>query len=450
VHFYHSGQQVVETRTGDDSGGVPDPNQLAPRHQFVWSPRYIDSLILRDENTDGDGTCTDADDKRLFYLADAKYNVTAVVALNDQTETWHVAERYLYDPYGRVRVLNGDPAVDPDGQGDPSTYPEWSVDPGPDGQQGTADDGTTSDVSNTTLYTGRELDLETSLYYYRARYYHATLGRFLTRDPLLYSAGDQNLYRYVSDEGPSEIALSGPQRPVDLPEATRNLMLSGSAAARLGLVPPLAKPAPTPASKLRGQFQVKLASVAGSSLWASRATIWWYPTWDKWGAINAGVAQEASGPDCKHVRLYQIAEQRQAIWSPIDREVKYYKPRKWQWHIDPIADPGGADLYDWVQGAGMRDTSKVKLGPVPSGDFAMLVDDFGFYKDPNVSQRCLWQNFETCAVCIDGNSKHDGEIFGCVRWGHTVASRHTPPPISLSESVVGRTAIQRALGCEQR
>jgi len=207
VHFFRSGQQVVEMRTGDDSGGVPDPNQLPPKHQFVWSPRYIDSLILRDENTDGDGTCTDADDQRLFYLADANYNVTAVVAFNDQTETWHVAERYRYDPYGRVTVLNGDPAVDPDGQTDPQTFPEWSVDPGPDGQQGTADDGTTSDVSNTTLYTGRELDLETGLYYYRARYYHPHLGRFLTRDPILYSAGDQNLYRYVASD---PILLSDP------------------------------------------------------------------------------------------------------------------------------------------------------------------------------------------------------------------------------------------------
>jgi len=135
----------------------------------------------------------------LFYLADANYNVTAVVAFNDQTETWQVAERYLYDPYGGVTVLNGDTTVDPDGQADPQTFPEWSVDPGPDGQSGTSDDGTTSDVSNTTLYTGRELDPETRLYYYRARYYHPHLGRFLSRDPLGYAAGDENLYRYVLD-----------------------------------------------------------------------------------------------------------------------------------------------------------------------------------------------------------------------------------------------------------
>jgi len=189
---------VVETRAATvQNGQPPAAENLEPKHQFVWSLRYIDSLIVRDENVDGDASCTGSADQRLFYLADANYNVTAVVAFNEQTETWHVAERYLYDPYGRVTVLNGDPAVDPDGQADPQTFPEWSVDPGPDGQSGTADDGTTSDVSNTTLYTGRELDAETGLYYYRARYYHAHLGRFLTRDPLGYAAGDENLYGYV-------------------------------------------------------------------------------------------------------------------------------------------------------------------------------------------------------------------------------------------------------------
>ncbi|HEX8913938.1 MAG TPA: RHS repeat-associated core domain-containing protein, partial [Humisphaera sp.] len=46
--------------------------------------------------------------------------------------------------------------------------------------------------------TGREYDPETGLYYYRARYYHPDLGRFLNRDPLLYDAGDLNLYAYCA------------------------------------------------------------------------------------------------------------------------------------------------------------------------------------------------------------------------------------------------------------
>jgi RHS repeat-associated protein len=48
-------------------------------------------------------------------------------------------------------------------------------------------------------YTGRELDSETGLYYYRARYYNPTTGRFLSEDPISFGGGDANLYRYVEN-----------------------------------------------------------------------------------------------------------------------------------------------------------------------------------------------------------------------------------------------------------
>jgi RHS repeat-associated protein len=41
-----------------------------------------------------------------------------------------------------------------------------------------------SNYGNPYYFTGREYDPETSLYYYRARYYDADLGRFTTMDPL--------------------------------------------------------------------------------------------------------------------------------------------------------------------------------------------------------------------------------------------------------------------------
>src|SRR6185312_6939033 len=34
-------------------------------------------------------------------------------------------------------------------------------------------------------------------YYYRGRYYDASTGRFLSKDPILFNGGDANLYRYV-------------------------------------------------------------------------------------------------------------------------------------------------------------------------------------------------------------------------------------------------------------
>lgn len=55
---------------------------------------------------------------------------------------------------------------------------------------------TGSSNSNPYQYTGREND-GTALYYYRARYYHPELQRFLSEDPIEFVAGDVNLYSYV-------------------------------------------------------------------------------------------------------------------------------------------------------------------------------------------------------------------------------------------------------------
>jgi RHS repeat-associated protein len=52
--------------------------------------------------------------------------------------------------------------------------------------------------ANSFQYTGRENDI-TGLYYYRARYYHPALQRFISEDPLEFDAGDFNLYNYVSN-----------------------------------------------------------------------------------------------------------------------------------------------------------------------------------------------------------------------------------------------------------
>ena len=49
-------------------------------------------------------------------------------------------------------------------------------------------------ITNPYTFTGRRLDDETGLFYYRNRYYHAQLGRFVTRDPIGYEGGGWNLY----------------------------------------------------------------------------------------------------------------------------------------------------------------------------------------------------------------------------------------------------------------
>ncbi|MFH7321103.1 RHS repeat-associated core domain-containing protein [Desulfurivibrio sp. D14AmB] len=46
-------------------------------------------------------------------------------------------------------------------------------------------------------FTAREYDRETGLYYYRARYYDAPAGRFISKDPIGFAGDGPNLYAYV-------------------------------------------------------------------------------------------------------------------------------------------------------------------------------------------------------------------------------------------------------------
>ena len=54
-------------------------------------------------------------------------------------------------------------------------------------------------MKNEILFTGRWLDKSTNLYYYRARWYDAEDGRFVSKDPIGFDSGDWNLYRYVGN-----------------------------------------------------------------------------------------------------------------------------------------------------------------------------------------------------------------------------------------------------------
>ena len=53
-------------------------------------------------------------------------------------------------------------------------------------------------VVNNFRYTAREFDIETNLYFYRARYYDPAVARFLSEDPLAFGAG-VNFYRYADN-----------------------------------------------------------------------------------------------------------------------------------------------------------------------------------------------------------------------------------------------------------
>ncbi|RMG32193.1 MAG: RHS repeat-associated core domain-containing protein, partial [Planctomycetota bacterium] len=52
-------------------------------------------------------------------------------------------------------------------------------------------------------YTGRLWDADAQLYYYRARWYDPTAGRFISEDPVGFAAGDANISRYAGNNSPN-------------------------------------------------------------------------------------------------------------------------------------------------------------------------------------------------------------------------------------------------------
>ncbi|MDD2907836.1 MAG: polymorphic toxin type 33 domain-containing protein [Candidatus Gracilibacteria bacterium] len=68
-----------------------------------------------------------------------------------------------------------------------------------------------ADIGNTILFTGREYDKEIGLYYLRARYYDANLGRFISRDPIG-QVDDVNLYSYVGNNVMNYVDLMGTEK----------------------------------------------------------------------------------------------------------------------------------------------------------------------------------------------------------------------------------------------
>ena len=164
VNLLYAGWQAVEERDAD-AGTV-----LA---QNVWSAAYVDAMVLRDADTDGDGAVTDAGgSRRLYALHDANFDVTAVTDAGG-----NVVERYAYDPYGERTVLDA----------------SW---------QPTV--GNQSGVGFVHGHQGLRLDEAAGLYDNRWRMYDPKLGRFTSQDPMGYIDG---MSRYAAYGGSPATAV---------------------------------------------------------------------------------------------------------------------------------------------------------------------------------------------------------------------------------------------------
>ena len=147
TRYFHDDKRIIEEQ---DALG-------ATQATYVYG-NYIDEVLTMDRGG-----------QTYYYHQNALWSVAA---LTDSAA--NPVERYAYDAYGFVSVS--------DGTSTPVPLNAWGT--------------PHSAIGNPYLFTGRQLDEETGLYFYRARHYDTEKGRFLQRDPQGYVDG-VNLYEYV-------------------------------------------------------------------------------------------------------------------------------------------------------------------------------------------------------------------------------------------------------------
>ncbi|MBS0660717.1 MAG: hypothetical protein JSR82_21060 [Verrucomicrobia bacterium] len=109
-----------------------------------------------------------------------------LVLYGDGPESGAVAEQYAYDAFGRAMVFNAAGVLQ-----------------NPNGALAQ------SAIGNRFLFTGREWLVEWGVYDYRHRHYHPLEGRFLQPDPIHFSGGDHNLYRYCHNDPVNHVDPDG-------------------------------------------------------------------------------------------------------------------------------------------------------------------------------------------------------------------------------------------------
>jgi RHS repeat-associated protein len=171
--YYSQDWQALEERVRTS------PSQVATTAdtRFIWSPVYVDAMVARDRNADGNGTTgTGGLEQRVYALQDANWNTTAIIAATGVSgvAAGAVINRFAYTPYGEVQTLTA----------------SWTSLPA----------GSTPAVPWAHLFQGLEFTDVTALAYVRHRDYSATLGRFIEMDPIGFDAGDNNWYRFVANE----------------------------------------------------------------------------------------------------------------------------------------------------------------------------------------------------------------------------------------------------------
>jgi RHS repeat-associated protein len=144
------GRRLTKTVNGVTTKFIYSGNQVIEEITNGVTKRYLVGLGLDDVWASRQGSVDE------FLLKDA-LNGSVMAVVDPTTQT--VKTGYGYSPFGTTYKSN-------------------------------------NNSNNNLLFTGRELDLGGTVYYFRARYYNAGFQRFLSEDPIGFAGGDTNLYSY--------------------------------------------------------------------------------------------------------------------------------------------------------------------------------------------------------------------------------------------------------------
>jgi len=141
----------------------------------VWADQDIDGSLktryLRDDRVDGLLGRTDytgAHTGQFWYVTD---NIGSVRAVTDNYGA--IVDAIAYDGYGNITTQ------------------------------------TDADYRGRYTWSGREIEVEIGLQFNRARFYDPKMGRWISKDPMGFDAGDSNLYRYLNNSPTNGIDPSG-------------------------------------------------------------------------------------------------------------------------------------------------------------------------------------------------------------------------------------------------
>ncbi len=179
---YQNGQVVLEFDAQFGYDPVTDLAATNLSHRFLWNPQGVDQLLT---------------DEKVWSLYSTEENENLWALADDQGSV-----RDLVDDYGRLRIERAF-----DSFGNVTSEAHYDTDglqvSGPPTQYGYMDEA--------FAFTGRWFDKTTGLQNNDERWYDPSIGRWMSEDPIGFSGGDANLYRYVGNQPTTFVDASGLQ-----------------------------------------------------------------------------------------------------------------------------------------------------------------------------------------------------------------------------------------------